>query len=73
MNRGRTQSTAFLSKTSVSFGSRLIQLAADRKNRLMAAELAGAFAVWRGIADWSWPASLIVAGLAVIAVVEVRS
>lgn len=59
---------AFLSKTCVSFGRHVV----ERKYHVMALELAGAVAIWRGIADWSFPASLIVAGLAVISVIEIR-
>lgn len=46
--------------------------AIERKYHLTAAELAAAFAVWRGIADWNFPASLVIAGIAIIVAVEIR-
>lgn len=41
--------------------------------RMLLAEILGAVAVWRGMADYSLPASLIVIGVAVIGGIEYRA
>lgn len=43
-----------------------------RKALLTVLELVAAFVVCRGIADWSFPAALIVGGLAVIVAINLR-
>jgi hypothetical protein len=41
--------------------------------RLHLVELAGAALIWKGIADFNWAISLIIAGAVAIAAVEIRA